>query len=225
MIFIKKAQHLFLFILINFCLVNIASAYIPKAGDLLFQDLNCGVLCNAITDVTYGYHQMQISHVAMVINNKKPIKVIEAIGQNVHLTSLNDFLERSLDKKGKPLVIVGRLKLKYQPLIPKAIEIAKNWQGLPYNDDFTPNNHFQSFYCSQLIYDAFMLANNNEPIFKQHQMTFKQSEKFLPAWKDYFKEIKKPIPEGELGTNPGMLSRSKNIEIIYSYSDNLRYAH
>ncbi len=203
-------------------LSNQAYSYQPQKGDLLFQDLNCGTLCNAITTVTYGYHNTQISHVAMIISTGKNPQVIEAIGDDVHLTALSTFLLRSRDPSGNARVLVGRLKPQYQPLIPEAIKIALKWQGLPYNATFNPDNQFKTFYCSELIYDTFMLANNGKPIFKLNMMTFKQNGKFLPEWVQYFKAQKAHIPEGKSGTNPGMMSRSKAIDIIYSYSNEMR---
>ncbi|TNF67771.1 MAG: hypothetical protein EP298_06770 [Gammaproteobacteria bacterium] len=196
---------------------QIGFTYTPKVGDLYFQDLNCGKLCNAITDVTYGIDNTQISHVAMLIEAGKTPYVIEAIGENVHLTSLQAFLNRSVDSSGKPRVIVMRLKPPYNKLIAKATTQAKKWLNKPYNSDFNPNNHFNEFYCSQLIYDAFLIANNNKPIFKENTMTFKHNGQTLPAWVNYFNSINKPIPEGKKGTNPGMMSRSDKLEVVYQY--------
>jgi hypothetical protein len=36
-------------------------------------------------------------------------------------------------------------------------------------------------------------------------------------WIEYYKVLGKEIPEGKLGVNPGQLSRSKIINIVYSY--------
>ena len=195
-----------------------------KPGDLLFQDLNCGELCDAITNVTYGYNHFQISHVGMVVSISRGGRVVEAYGKNVHLVSLNKFLNRSLDKNGYPMVIVGRVVPKYKKLINKAIYNTLNWNGLPYNYGFVPNNNQATFYCSQLIDAAFKSANNGKGIFLKHRMTFKKDSHTLVAWKKYFKSINKKIPEGKLGTNPGMMSRSKNIVIVHKYSKNMRNA-
>lgn len=192
-------------------------AYTPQVGDLYFQDLNCGSLCNAITSVTFGYDQTEVSHVALLIQASKNPEVIEAIGKDVHLTPLAQFLNRSLDKNKNPRVFVGRLKAKYQRLIPQAITYMKSWLYLPYNKDFNPNNHYKSFYCSELVDQGFYLANDKKHIFPLNKMTFKKDGQTLPQWQAYFKAIDKDIPEGEIGTNPGLLSRSKAINIIYFY--------
>ncbi len=219
----EQLQKLFITIWLCFALViQVYAFYQPRVGDLLFQDLNCGELCNAITGVTRGYHNSYISHVGMVVSTGQTTKVVEAIGDDVHIVSLENFLDASTNKQGKPRVIVGRLIPKYQPLIPDAVKYAMSKVGMPYNFTFNPNNDGKTFYCSQLIYDAFASANNGKPIFKTHKMTFQENGQYLPAWKNYFHTLRANIPEGETGTNPGMMSRSKSIEVIYNY-DGVRY--
>ena len=66
-----------------------------KAGDLIFQDLDCGPMCNAIEAVTEGVNGREFSHCAMVIEEHDTLKVIEAIGAAVQITSMSDFLKRS----------------------------------------------------------------------------------------------------------------------------------
>ena len=201
---------------------GIALAITLRQGDLLFQDLDCGELCNAITTVTSGYNNLEISHVGMVVSINNGLEVIEAHKNRVQLTPLSNFLQRSVDIDKKPRVIVGRLISKYRYLIPEAVRHALSWQGLPYNYNFSPHNDYRRFYCSQLIQDAFKLANHSKIIFNNHKMTFKSNGRTLKDWHDYFKLIKSQIPEGQLGTNPGMMSRSQNINIIFSYSDKMR---
>lgn len=188
-----------------------------EVGDLLFQDLNCGALCDAITGVTYGFGAREVSHVAVVVKIKPSVMVEEAIGSNVHITPLSDFLRRSLDNKGNPRVMVGRLQLKYKNLIPKAVFLARQFLGKPYNEGFVFDNKLQKFYCSQLVYDMFRLANHGRSFFRVDRMTFKKDGKTLRVWKHYFYSIHKKIPEGMYGTNPGMMSRSHNVRIIYFY--------
>ena len=139
----------------------------------------------------------------MIVSTRENPQVIEAISSDVHLTDLSKFLARSVNEKGQPRVMIGRLKTKYQYLIPKAISQALSWIGLPYNNGFKPDNHLKSFYCSQLIYSD--------------KMNFKQDGKLLPAWKEYFARIHAKVPQSELGTNPGMISRFPKINIIYEY--------
>lgn len=188
-----------------------------KAGDLLFQDLQCGPLCNAINAVTKGYQGKDFSHVGIVVNYQNQLGVIEAIGSKVQFTSLNIFLGRSFDATGKPLVIAARLKKKYQKSIENACALAIASIGIPYDDRFLPNN--DSLYCSELIYAIYLNQANAKPLFKLAPMTYKQpgSEAFFPAWIDYYAQLHSAIPEGKMGLNPGLISRSSKIKIIYQY--------
>lgn len=183
-----------------------------RTGDLLFQDIDCGDMCDAIEAVTQGYKEMKFSHVGLVEKSNDSIYVIESIGEGVHRISLEKFKNRSSKK-----LLVGRLKKKYAKLIPNAIAFADKQIGMPYDDDFIYGNG--KYYCSELIYDAFKSANNNYPFFAMEPMTFKQpgSENYFPVWQKYFDELKMPIPEGKPGCNPGGLSRSRKIKIIGAY--------
>jgi hypothetical protein len=188
-----------------------------QAGDIVFQDLQCGPLCNAINAVTKGYQGKDFSHVGIVVNYQNQLGVIEAIGNKVQFTSLNIFLGRSFDASGKPLVIAGRLKKKYTKSIAKACDLAITSLGTPYDDRFLPNN--DSLYCSELIYAVYLNHANAKPLFKLAPMTYKQpgNKGFFPAWEQYYADLKSAIPEGKMGLNPGLISRSSKIKIIYQY--------
>jgi len=188
-----------------------------KAGDLLFQDLQCGPLCDAIDAVTKGYQGKDFSHVGIIVNYQNQLGVIEAIGSKVQFTSLNIFLGRSFDASGKPLVVAARLKKKHSKSIAKACELAIASLGTPYDDRFLPNN--DSLYCSELIYAVYLDNASTKPLFKLAPMTYKQpgSEAFFPAWIDYYAQLHSAIPEGKMGLNPGLISRSSKIKIIYQY--------
>lgn len=109
---------------------------------------------------------------------------------------------------------VGRLKAKYHLLIPDAIAFALQQLGVPYDDEYVYGNG--SYYCSELIYDAFKAANNDSPFFKLYPMTYKKpgTDEYFPAWVDYYKSIGKQIPEGLPGCNPGGISLSDKIEVF-----------
>ena len=51
-----------------------------REGDLLFQNLNCGALCDAIETVTEGVDGKDFSHCGIVVELNDSLKVIEAIG-------------------------------------------------------------------------------------------------------------------------------------------------
>lgn len=195
-------------------------------GDLLFQDSDCGPFCEAIEKVTRGYQGANFSHVAMVIRDKDSgLSVIEATGKGVIITVLDSFLLRSADFNGNPKVIVGRVVEDFNHLIPDAIMMAKSKLGASYDDIFDINN--DKYYCSELIYEAFKSANKEEEIFKLYPMTFidPDSGETFDIWTEYFNELNIEIPEGEMGLNPGGISRSSFINIVHQYGipDNLKH--
>ncbi|MGB0983877.1 MAG: hypothetical protein ACPG19_07535, partial [Saprospiraceae bacterium] len=71
------------------------------------------------------------------------------------------------------------------------------------------------------IHLAFEAANNQTPIFDAPPMTFKSpdTDSTFAIWVDYFNDINQPIPEGEVGLNPGSMSRSPYISIVHKYGE------
>lgn len=180
-----------------------------ESGDLIFQNLDCGGMCDAIEEVTQGFDGKRFSHVGLVVRKGDSIQIIEAMGPGVRMISLDAFLKRSNNA-----VFVGRVNEEYNPLLQDAVAFAMEQQGKPYDDAFIYGNG--KYYCSELIYDAFKHANKEQPFFELEPMTFKQPGKpdFYPVWVDYYKKLGMEIPEGEPGCNPGGLSRSPKIKII-----------
>ena len=195
-----------------------ASQFRLRTGDLLFQDLDGSPLCDAIEKVTQGANGAKLSHVGMVMRvDGAGVTVVEAVSAGVRETPLSDFLARSHDANGRPKVIVGRLSPAYRRLIPGALREAKRFEGLPYDSRFAIGD--DAFYCSELIYEVFRLANGGNPVFQLGPMTFKDPDtgKTFPAWTDYYAKLNAVIPEGEPGLNPGGLSRSSKVDIVYVY--------
>jgi len=189
-----------------------------KQGDLLFQDLDCGPLCDAIEKVTTGCYGANFSHVGIIAkDNSGKFLVIEALQNGVETTPLQTFLGRSSDANGQPKVVVGRLKPALGYLIPPALKEAHALKGKPYDKVFTIDN--ESYYCSELIYEIFLRANDNKPVFTLRPMTFKDpnTEVALAAWEEYFSKLGVPIPQGQPGINPGSISCSPVLTIIHTY--------
>ncbi len=213
----KKLFSCFLFL----CLPMLAGAQMPKSfefksGDLIFQDLDCGGLCDAIEAVTPGVGGKHFSHVGLVyVEHDTIVSVIEAIGKDVHLTPIQSFLNRQLDEKGNAKIVVGRLEKQYRYFNKGAIAFALKQLGTPYDDAFMYDNG--SYYCSELIYDAYKHSYSNHPFFELSPMTFNDpaTGQLFPAWADYYKGIGKPVPEGMPGCNPGSIANSDKIQIIY----------
>jgi hypothetical protein len=180
-----------------------------KTGDLLFQNLDCGPLCDAIESVTEGFDGHDFSHNGLVYIKNDSVYVIEAMGSEVKMTPLSSFAARSKNK-----LYIGRLKPEYQSLTAKAITFSLKNLHVPYDEVYLYDNG--KYYCSELIYDAFKYANGGKPFFKLEPMTFKTAGKdeFNPAWVEYYQQLNVPIPEGKLGINPGGMSRSDKILIL-----------
>lgn len=178
-----------------------------KEGDIIFQAMNCD-LCKAINAVTEGFDGKDFSHLGLIYIQNDSIYVIEAAGKNVKLTPLEVFKTYTTET-----MYVGRLKRKFRKYIPKAIEFSLSQMGVPYDEAYLYNNG--SYYCSELIYDAFLEAYK-KPFFELTPMTFKEpnTNQYFQVWIDYYENLKIEIPEGELGCNPGGISTSNKLKII-----------
>ncbi|MEM6317469.1 MAG: YiiX/YebB-like N1pC/P60 family cysteine hydrolase [Bacteroidota bacterium] len=185
-----------------------------QVGDLLFQDLNCGDLCDAIETVTEGVDGRNFSHCGLVVSINDTLKVVEAIGEQVQVNSLRTFFARSGDTSTINNIVIARVKLSHQSLVASATENALQKVGQPYDHEFLLDNG--SWYCSELLYDAFKTANGGKDFFELAPMTYKDpaTQEYFPAWVDYYEELNKDIPEGKLGLNPGSISRSERIRVI-----------
>ncbi|NJK97474.1 MAG: hypothetical protein HC905_23505 [Bacteroidales bacterium] len=88
--------------------------------------------------------------------------------------------------------------------------------GKPYDDVFDIQN--ESYYCSELVYEAFRDKDGN-PLFELSPMTYKDPDtgKTFPAWETYFKNLNVEIPEGKPGLNPGGVSKSAEICIVFRF--------
>jgi len=204
----KKYFYLLFTILIS-CTKN----FKLQEGDLLFQDLDSSPLCDAIELVTPGYNGANFSHIGLVVLDNDTLKVLEAIPPKVMITNLDDFINRSFDKNGNPKVIVGRLKKEFTNSISNAVSYSKSKLDIIYDEVFLINN--ETYYCSELIYEAFL----NDSIFELKPMTFlhPKTKDTLKVWKEYYSDLNTNIPEGNPGINPGIMSLSNKIEMVHFY--------
>lgn len=191
-------------------------SFIPQQGDLLFQDLDCGPLCDAIESVTTSYGNYHFSHLGLVFTREDDsLFVIEAIGDKVQATPLHKFLYRNIDASGNPKVVAMRSTLS-QNEVKRAIQLALQEIDKPYDDYFLPDNN--RWYCSELIAYAFNTAARRI-VFANTAMTYKFSDtdSIMPVWKDYFDKLNVPVPEGVPGCNPGGMSRSAYVKLVHAY--------
>ncbi len=211
-----KKLVFFTFFLLNISIIfaQKTPTYQPKAGDFLLQDLDCGGLCDAIEKVTPGLGGKHFSHIGLVCKINDSLYVVEAIGVDVHLTKVENFISRNKTAEGKPKIVVMRLKDENAVFFQKATLFCLEKLGTPYDDTFIYDNG--KYYCSELLYDAFKYANNNKPFFEMQPMTYcdPQTKQTFPAWTEYYKSLQFEIPEGKLGCNPGSIANSPKLKFI-----------
>ena len=186
-----------------------------QTGDLLFQVGKSSELNEAIAEVTFGENHVHYTHVGIVFIDNDSIFVIEATPPEVCITPLDTFLMRSANLAEKPIVAAGRLKQEYRETIPQAIVLAKKMLGKPYDFVYSPDN--DAYYCSELVTLSF-LNQQNIPIFETVSMNFRDADGNLPTyWIEHFEKYNAAIPENLQGSNPGDLSKSDKLEIVYRY--------
>ena len=204
-----------LYIIFSICAVNVFAQVNLQSGDLLFQVGKSTMLSDAIAQVTSGKNNVNYTHVGIVSVENGNVFVIEATSPKVRKVVIDTFLNDARKINGKPIVAVGRLKSKYYDIIPQAVKNAETYLGKPYDYVYSPDN--DEYYCSELVYLAYK-NKNGKPVFKSKKMTFcDENGKMSSAWIEHFAKHNAPIPEGRQGTNPGDLSKSKEIDIIYNY--------
>ncbi len=190
-----------------------------RDGDLLFQEWDCGEGCSAIRGVTLSAYSRQFTHCGLFYRDAEgTLRVLEAVGRGVVATELQDFLSRTTEwSEGR--VMVGRT-YESPVVIKEVLSFALAQVGLPYDDVFALDN--QRWYCSELIDAAFANATGKDStFFGLSPMTFKArgSTAVLPYWQHYFDSLKVVVPEGELGINPGSLSRSPQLRLALLEAD------
>jgi len=210
-----RFYHLSWMIFFWLCISKLAFAqekHVLQKGDLLFLDLDCGGLCDAIEAVTEGASGKDFSHLGMICSQGDSLMVLEAIGNSVRLSRVSSFLAYT-----KKPALLARLKPAFQNLIPSAETFGLSLLGIPYDDAFLPENG--KYYCSELVYDAFKMANAGKPFFQNSPMTFRKpgSQDYFPVWVEYYQKLGIEIPEGKAGCNPGGISRASELEILGNY--------
>ena len=210
-------MKLFLFSILTFLLPDSFLSLLQN-GDLIFQESCERGVGEAIKEVTQSvdssYH---FTHVGMVyINGNDSIFVIEATMPRVKVTPINEYLYPT-DKECYPISVLGRLKEPYQALISQAINEGLKLVGKEYDYGYVLGN--DKYYCSELIYDMLLKANEEKPVFDLNIMTFKSQKNdiYSQGWIDYFEKHGLAIPEGQLGINPGAMSQSSVLDIIFKF--------
>jgi hypothetical protein len=197
------------------CTATSVNDFRLQTGDLMFQAGKSSELNEAITGTTIGENMIHYTHVGIVSVENDTVFVIEATPPEVCKRPLDTFILRSANFAEKPVVAVGRLKQEYCETIPQAIAFAKKLLGKPYDYVYSPDN--DAYYCSELVTLSF-LDSRDMPIFELVSMNFRDADGNLPKyWIEHFEKFNAVIPENCSGSNPGDLSKSDKIEIVYRY--------
>lgn len=170
-------------------------------GDLLFCAKEAS---NPITEVTQGVSGMKIDHVAIVHKQVNKTYALEAIHKGVTLTPIDSFIAR------REMVVAARLCDTLG--VAQSVERALSFLGRPYDFNFMPSD--SAFYCSELVQKNYRYSDG-QLVFKPIAMSFHdKTGKITDYWKEYYGRQGLTVPEGEPGSNPGDLSRSKAIQIL-----------
>ena len=178
-------------------------------GDLLFQLRSGGEAEWVISRLFAGRDGIAINHVGLYDGDGQ---VIEAVMPEVRKTSMDVFIENSVrDNHGNPCLLIARVQSEYAELIPLALEFAESTLATPYDAHYGTGK--KSWYCSELIIDAFRHANKGKFLFHETPMGFRDMEsgELMPYWIAHYKAIDQEIPEGLPGSHPALLSRSDKI--------------
>jgi len=212
-------------ILLFSCLLSLSAAFTLQAqsvaelaqeGDIIFQQLPCGELCENIARVTPSRPGFTFQHAGLILKEGEALYVVESIGAGVQKTPLDSFLwrgrRRYLANDG---VALARFKPKgMQKKSALAARMALEYLGAPYDDAFLPDGN--ALYCTELIQMVYRRSGLGKQI-PSAPMTFKDpaTGETFPGWKTYYDSMQMVVPEGLPGTNPGRFSLNKNLRFLF----------
>lgn len=189
-----------------------------RTGDLLFQQTRSEEMADAIVAATGHDGAVNFTHVGIVERRGDSLYVVEAIGEEVTATPLAAFMERAAERNGRPLVAVGRVREADSTVVVRALQRAHARMGLPYDDDFLPDNG--KLYCSELVWECFLAADDSTHLFRSRPMTFRAADGSMPDyWTRHFAALGMAVPEGVAGTNPNDMAEDPAVRIVWRYYD------
>lgn len=174
-----------------------------RPGDLIFQEHGDTAFSAAVSAVVRGWNKRPIYHVGLYEGDGW---VWEASREGVRRTALSTW---------NGGLLCGRLLSRWHQspagLVPRALAWIRKQEGLPYNDTFDQTK--TSFYCSELIIDAF--RHGGAPVFAESPLVFRDpaTGELLSYWVQYYRERGLAIPEGLPGSHPATLSLSDQLSI------------
>ena len=185
------------------------SVVLPAEGDLLFC---VSPAANAITDVTAGIDSLLIDHVGVFAHIDGRASVIEALpGRGVCITPVDTFVARRISGDGTMApVLVGRVTGSVD--IGASLNEVLRFVGCGYDSLYLPGN--REIYCSELVQLSYVDSLGRQ-VFGTVPMTFRDVSGHIPEmWTRFYARHGMEVPEGWPGSNPGEMSRRKNVRIV-----------
>lgn len=177
-----------------------------QPGDILFQNRDLTPFGQAVTAVYRGWKNHRINHCGLVMADGR---ILEAVAAGVVETPLEEFLALS---SGQAPVLTGRLVERWRVGLPATLAWARTQLGRPYNRSFSAAG--PGFYCSQLLCEAFKVGCG-QAVLPESPMNFldEATGAILPFWQQYYEQLNLPVPQGQPGSHPAVLSLSANLTV------------
>ncbi len=197
------------------CLFSLVFLLLPHSGAWGADSLQCCDLifvtspsANAITDVTNGFSNLPIDHVAIYYEAKGSQRIIESVPDGgVQMKDLQQFIS---ENKGAH-AYVARVTAEYDAA--RTLRNAFSYVGRPYDHLFLADN--EAIYCSELVQFSFV-DRQGKRVFSPIPMSFHDSQgQITEFWIRFYKKHGMEVPEGFPGTNPGELSRRNNVMVLF----------
>ncbi|PIC40780.1 hypothetical protein B9Z55_008411 [Caenorhabditis nigoni] len=174
-----------------------------KPGDVVFyaRSPTASEFCDAVEQVIPNNSYF---HVALAVSERC---LVEATPEGV----LERTLQESIEDNQPGIVETLEVKGIPESIILEAATWCRSKVGLPYNDlfsaDLMNSDGLESYYCSQLITEAFRGVEMHWPT---HTLNFLNSDgNLIEFWIEYFRKRGRPqVPQGDVGSHPGQLRRS-----------------
>jgi len=179
-----------------------------KSGDLLFRGRMQGSLSQAIDAVTQTAKEHHFTHMGIVEVLNDTVWVYHAAPEKgVCKELLADF---SLNEEDSVVLGHFRIKESNSEMINRALGIAKQYVGQPYNYTYIMKD--EGFYCSEYVYQLF----KQDSIFKLNPMTFidPSSGEYHSAWIEHYHDLGIDIPEGLPGCNPNGMAANERLDFL-----------
>lgn len=180
-------------------------------ADLLFVANPQG---NAITSVTHGTHGLGIDHVGIVhrMAADGSLWVIEAVERGVTMIPIDSFrCEQTAAGAAQAVVVAGRVNTPHLN-IHGSITRALRQLGKPYDHYYEAND--SAIYCSELVTMCFVDSMGRQAL-GLTPMEFRDGSGNIPDhWVKLYSSRGLPVPEGAPGSNPGELSRRRQVTIL-----------